>query len=238
MKTLIYFVCFGDRYKNMLNKCLYSLFNVGEYKGEVAIITHFDKKEFYNGDNLKILNVSTISDNITYYRNAKPKIVEFVNLEEYDQVLYLDCDILINSNRLNSLLVSWHKSKENIFIQRDITSLRRNKPYCGSEVLPVEERLKYGNYAFNAGVITANGRLFKKLCELWNGKNKEHEYQKDDQGNLVFVIVRNFIDIIKYTEDTTITNRKNDEYRTETILHFLTKSEGAMYSYFEKYIKG
>jgi hypothetical protein len=237
MKKLIYFVCFGERYKNFLNKCLYSLFNKGSYDGEVIIITHFKETDFFNYEKLNVINVKTENDNITYYRNAKPKIHELVDLKNYDFVLYLDCDILINTNKINNLIKEWSLNPNKIFIQKDIISIKRNKPYCGSDVLSLEERQRHGDKAFNAGIIGASGFLFEKLCIMWNNKNKEHNYEKDDQGNLVFVIIKNFLDNIVYTNDTTITNRKNDEYRTETILHFLTKSERAFYSYFDKYIK-
>lgn len=235
-KPLVYFVCFGERYKNLLNKCLYSLFKVGGYDGDVAILSHFRKEDFFQHDKIKVLNIKTDNDNITYYRNAKPRIYEYINLLEYSYIVYLDCDILINSNRFNSLISSW-SSNDKLMIQRDIISIGRNKPYCGSEVLSCEERTKYSNYAFNAGIIAAKSEFFLELCKKWNEKNKEYNYTKDDQGNLVFTIVRNYIDKIQYTNDTTITNRKNDEKRNETILHFLTKSEGAFYSYFDKYIK-
>jgi lipopolysaccharide biosynthesis glycosyltransferase len=235
--TLIYFVCFGERYKKFVNKAIYSLFNTGKYTGDVAVITHFNKEEFECNDRVNVLKIDSAINDITYFRNAKPTIINLIDITKYEYVIYLDCDILINTDKINSLILSWAAQSNNIVIQKDIMPIRKNKPYCGAEVLTQEEKVKYGNYAFNAGIIGANSTLFHALCDKWHNKNKEYNFTKDDQGNLIFVIVRNYIDIIKYTNDTTITNRKNDEKRTETILHFLTKSEQAFYSYFDKYIK-
>ena len=236
MRTLIYYVCFGEQFKKLLNMSLYSLFNVGKYDGTVVIITDFKKEDFYPSERIKIINVPDIKKETFFIRNMKSSLINYMDIRDYDFILYLDADVLINSDRLVPLMNEWGNQKH-LWIQHDIVPIKKNKPYCGSEVLTPEEKKNFGNYGFNAGIIGAKTALYSEVCSRWHILNYQHNFSKCDQGNLVAVIVRNYLDVVKYTNDTAITNRKNDEHRTETILHFLTKSEAAMYSYFDKYIK-
>jgi len=110
MKKLIYTVCMGsDKYVDMLNMCLYSLVKNGKFEGDIVVLCDFD--EFDNmyeirSDNLKFINIKNDVENlkiwgmpkIAWY--AKTTIFDYVNRNDYNEIMYLDIDTIVNGDIL------------------------------------------------------------------------------------------------------------------------------------------
>lgn len=95
----------NNKYRDMLNMCLYSLSKNGNFDGDVVVLSDFDSIYTIHNMNLKIINIkNNIPDwgfpKIAWY--AKSLIFKYVKREDYSAVMYLDIDTLINKE-INSL---------------------------------------------------------------------------------------------------------------------------------------
>jgi hypothetical protein len=110
LKRLIYLICMGpDKYVDMLNMCLYSLVKNGQFYGDIVVLSDFDT--FDNryginlaGVNLRIVNVwKDVEKHIDWGVSkvawfTKTKIFDYVNPNDYSDVMYLDIDTIVNGN--------------------------------------------------------------------------------------------------------------------------------------------
>lgn len=101
MKKLVYTVCMGgNKYRDMLNMCLYSISKNGNFNGDIVVLSDFDN--FDQNYNIKIINISSSSNmewrfpKIAWH--AKSLIFDYVDKKKYAEVMYLDIDTLINGD--------------------------------------------------------------------------------------------------------------------------------------------
>ena len=98
-----------DRYVDMLNMCLYSLIKNGQFEGDIVVLCDFDKFDNrYGVDfgevNCKVINIKNDMQNfgewgmtkIAWY--AKTTIFNYINKKDYDEIMYLDIDTIVNKN--------------------------------------------------------------------------------------------------------------------------------------------
>lgn len=249
MKSLVYFICFGEKYKKYTAMSIWSLINIGKYSDDIVVlgdINSFDPKynindkvNFINikSDLFKLANVDDETVVISHFQNAKALIQFYVDIKKYDFVLYLDSDVLINTNRINSMLEKY-SLEDKIVIQSDRSTIGGKRGInCGFDLFTETEIIRYGKIGLCSGVVGFPVNKFDvHFLNIWNTKNKAEHYSNSDQGNLHWVIAKFYENQFSYIEDTRV-HRSTDKSNT-TILHFFRKRLSLMDTYFEKHLAG
>ena len=197
IRTLVYYVSFGDKFREMTLQSIDTLITVGGYTGDIVVLT--DTDSFKCPADVRIINCATLVEqrvpfiaekhSFRYYSNIKGFITDTVDIGEYDVVLYLDSDVLINRCINETLKRCFEESV--IITQEDSTKVcgDSTKATNGGDVLD-QEGLRYlHGRGFCAGVVLVPGRFFNVLT-LWHQKNIGENMMKCDQGNLHWVFAR------------------------------------------------
>jgi hypothetical protein len=95
-KNLIYYTVSGDlKYLELLEISIKSLIDLGKYKDDILIICDSNIKENININypNLKFMLVDKVDGNLS--AGNKLRVYEYSHLPKYDNILFLDSDILI-----------------------------------------------------------------------------------------------------------------------------------------------
>ena len=247
--NLIYYVCFGEKYKKYTAMSIWSLVNIGKYEGDIFVlgdICEFDNKygindkvTFFNikDDIQRLMNIDEKTSVISHFQNTKALLQFYTNINDYEFVLYLDSDVLINTSKINEMINSYSKG-DKIVIQSDRSTIGGKRGInCGFNLFTEEEIKRYGHIGLCSGVVGFPVKKFGvNFLNLWNSKNKELGYSNSDQGNLHWVIAKFYEKDFKYIEDTKV-HRSIDKSDT-TILHFFRKRLSNMDVYFEKHLNG
>jgi hypothetical protein len=106
MKRLVYTICMGsDKYVDMLNMCLYSLVKNGKFEDDIVVLCDFDtfdNRYKLKNKNLKFINIKADIEKISIWGMpkiawyAKTTIFNYVNRNDYNEIMYLDIDTIIN----------------------------------------------------------------------------------------------------------------------------------------------
>jgi hypothetical protein len=187
-KNLIYFTLFNNlEYLSMLKLCLNTIFkNCIEPEFDMLFITEkvfveeilnitkeFKGKVYFNTD-------YTAEDSIKASMN-KLKIYNFANIQDYEKVLFLDCDIFIMKN-LNSVFEEkWIAEKLCVFNNPEVPVYSYNSKFHGLNTVSdgkLAELYYEGILPFNAGHFAfVNTPRMKKhfnnviwLTENWPGE--------------------------------------------------------------------
>lgn len=88
-KKLIYIIAIGDFYNAMAKMLINSLRKLGKYDGDILVFCN--NKSLYGINDIKIINVER-----DFKPKISPKIIlgKDINCDNYDRILFLDCDIL------------------------------------------------------------------------------------------------------------------------------------------------
>ena len=161
MKYLIYFVIGGEPdYVQLLSFCINTIRNYTD-NCVFDILVMCDKNYFQYIKNLPVDHFHITDDNKTIDRvsTRKVEIFSFEKIEDYDKVLYLDCDIVIAGNLLNimenviaddKLYVCKDKVGDECKISDHFSSFfsRIDRPYTEKDIEFFEQNKIY---PFNAG---------------------------------------------------------------------------------------
>lgn len=244
MKYLIYFVSFGSLYENHTAQAIWSLLNVGKYKGDIAVIGDRDKlrDDFNINDKVKFINVNSLmketyniteKSQICNFQNTKPFIYKVIDINQYDYILYLDSDVLINSDKINEIL-DFYSSKEKIAIQSDRSTIGGKRGInCGFNLFTDDEIQKFKNIGLCSGVVGVPKKYYG-LFKIWEEKLIKDHTITSDQGALHWVIAHNFLNDFEYIKDTRV--YRSDLISKTTVLHFFRKRLYLMDSYFTKHL--
>jgi hypothetical protein len=240
-RFLIWGLSFGRRCRGLAPLWLNSISQIGRWRHDVVILG--DKLVLsLSAPNLKVINI--VPDVETKYsfphrqwdayvcHNWKPQIQFYTDLSQYDYALYLDMDVLVNTDRLEALLAS-KVARNKICVQKDVIPISADRFFTGRDTLTAEEKAKWGEHSMCAGIIGfPTTEVGLRFARHWFETNQEGKFRKNDQSNLIALLLRHYPNDWEYLGDTVIARRLG-RYE-ETLLHFSAGRHALMRDYYGK----
>lgn len=244
LKKLIYLVCMGpDKYKDMLNMCLYSLVKNGKFDGDIVVLSDFDTFDNryginLDGVNLRIVNVWKDVERFTEWGMSKiawyckTTIFDYVDQTHYSDVLYIDIDSIVNGN-INELF-SQLQSYPILVQNNGKTKIRHfmNTLYAITSDMTKYDKMKFDDCSCCAGIFLIHETQFRVL-ELW--RESLHNYYKfkeiGDQEPLALTIILNQLEIKNIDN---VYFHKSVEKTNLIIAHFMSKRYEVQCEYFKR----
>lgn len=224
-KTLIYScVFFNEKYVELLRLLLKSYVLFGNPRKDIdyLVICNPDYKE--NVDKafreIEIEGKIWDLDLKTLFEAGYSRlfIFDYPNINEYDKILYLDCDILVSNNISN--LIDFELENKIYALKEGNT----NHPYWGGQFFPdghnVVEAYSSGILLFNNNVIIK--QLFKTILDHIN-RHKEQELPIPDCLDQPFIVYHSITQQLYNNEkliEFCLNNPDHVGCQGETILHF------------------
>ena len=228
-KNLVWYISFGSyESKEMTKNSILSLLKWGNYKGDIIVLsddTVLNDNLESRYPNIRVINVKENLSKIGFPPElgkfeifcVKPIIYQYVDVKEYNYLLYLDSDTLITNKKINYLFDYWADIGK-IQIQHNAHwNTSQSQPSTGSEVLTEEMKLNNKTLSLCAGVFGCPGNKFgEQFLKDWDAKNKEGNFRKDDQGNLFYIIIEKYLRDFQYCDDV----KRADYDLDKTICHY------------------
>lgn len=196
-KYLLWFVWIGMTDATMLIKSIISYFKIGGYVGDVVVLTDMKKPvelnrfptvRFITANAKQRLGKTTINKANIYC--LKPMIVDYVDVHQYDWMVYSDADILCVKPSLMQLFQAMN-DKSFIWYAKDVGTVARHQKCQGFGILTDEELIKYKDFSVNAGWIHLPcNDLGLDVLHRWSEINRSRGYEWDDQGVLYSLLIR------------------------------------------------
>jgi len=242
MRFLIYLVSFGAAFRDFTQMALTSVRQVGKWEHDIAVLSDSDTP--FGDSAATVINIlpdlqnrypwftSTTGMRISHF---KPEVEYYIDLQQYDYVLYLDSDILVNSDRLTDL-VSTLCRESRVAVQRDCISVSSGQSFAGGWVLTPEEQRAWGHYQVNAGILgfPVDSRS-RRILRDWRRMNVAKRFKSRDQGNLIALLLRKYHGQWSYIEDAGF-GRRLQRY-PYTFVHFTTHKDEMMGPYYEQILR-
>ncbi|MEN3177795.1 glycosyltransferase [Gluconobacter sp. OJA] len=202
---LVYLTCFGGSdIISSAEESIYSLFHFGDFIGEVLIITDnenisFSEKllPFMGRIHFQKSNAYDFFD-FTLSRYMISNISEMIN---YSPIMYMDCDIIINSN-INEVFHDSMKIDKILFSEE--YRLSESSPWFGGEHWKevgkdyklMQSGINSGIFVFNS-IDAAKEILISVVQSMINSQKTKHSRSKIiletlDQPNLNYVLMAHF----------------------------------------------
>lgn len=182
MKLIYYSISGNSEYVKLIEMSINSLLKNG-YNGDILIICDENIKNILqlNYENLLYM----IIDKVDSHQSSgnKLRIYEYEKLENYDKILYLDCDILITKN-IDLLFLECNEDKFVVSSESEELKETIILVHWAGPLLSLEEKKLYENIkSINAGVflfnnIPSNLELLKKTYEMFIDKEKYPCYEQ------------------------------------------------------------
>jgi hypothetical protein len=201
-KNLIYYTVSGDKnYLQLLNLSIESLTIFGKYKGDILLICDQVIKDNITIDypNLKFMIVDEVDKNLS--SGNKLRIYEYENLSNYDNILFLDSDILI-INDINIVFKESNLINDKFIVSSEIGLGHNNRVITNyghaGELLTDDQKIIYKDVpCINAGCFLfrnnkENLEILKETYNLYiNGKR--FDLYEQPYLNYVLLIKNKFI---------------------------------------------
>lgn len=242
-RFLIWGVCF-EKAVSLAPYWLNSLIEIGRWRHDLVLLgdsglkslSHPQLKVFdITGDIRKKYSLPRWKWSNFTATNMKPEIQYYVDLSQYDYALYLDMDILANTDRLEAMVESKRQTGM-ISVQKDIIPVRADRPFTGRFTLTPEEKVRWADVAVCAGMvgvpITETGM---SLLKDWQAMNRKARFYQSDQAKLIALLVRQYSGKWDYLGDTVVA-RKVDRY-PQTLLHFSAGRGDLMKRYYRETLR-
>jgi hypothetical protein len=228
-RFLIWTISFGPAFGELIPFWLGSIRGTGQWRHDVVLlgdrhVTRFDSCGTRAIDIVASLErqygvpVSEWYPNLVH--NAKPQIMFQTDLDRYDYVLYMDVDCLVNSDRLEELVAAAH-ARGKITVQRDRLRVGSGLTCTGRDTLSAEEKARWSRHAICAGVVgVPTNETGRRFLGAWYDANAASQFRKNDQANLIALLLRHFAEDWEYLGDTRIVQFTGLTRYSETLVHF------------------
>jgi hypothetical protein len=204
---LVWSVVFGEEFKELHHMWLEALRSFGGYNGDVIIITDEDRID----GRTRYVNMKervvpgprpTPRDVVKAVCKNKTSIVDVAGAADHDFLLYLDADVLVTRPRFVDIMANVSAAGR-IVAQRDLTPVSTQKPYTAWAELTPEERIRFANDGFCAGMVgfPANDIGLTALRE-WHKANWTPDKLHGDQVRLNLLLFRQFLGLWDYLPET------------------------------------
>jgi hypothetical protein len=245
---LIWTLSFGAAFGKLIPYWLGSIRGMGRWPHDVVLLGDRHVMPFESSDaraidivpSLERLYGAPVSDwyaNLVH--NAKPQILFHVDLDRYDYVLYMDVDCLVNSDRLEGLVAAAH-ARGKITVQRDRLRVRSGLICTGRDTLSADEKKQWGHHAICAGIVGApTNDMGRRFLNAWYDVNADSQFRKNDQANLIALLLRQYADDWDYVGETRIVQFTALTRYAETIIHFsgADRQKDLLRRYYAEYLQ-
>ncbi len=205
-KNLIFYICFGGLYhREMTAMSILSIIDNTNFSGDIVILTDeigINHAHTKIRDRVCQINIfdkkpelrEVIKNKFNVYC-IKAMIYEFINISNYQYILYLDADTIINIKDIESVMLYWKVLGKIQIATHEGWTVAKNRPSTGSQFLTDEEKERWSSLGFCAGVIGIPcNELGLEFLIKWNNLNSRFNYEFDDQGALTALLLRDFYD--------------------------------------------
>jgi hypothetical protein len=236
-RCLIYLICIGEAFRRFAAMAITSLREIGKWPYDIVLLSD-SEKPLAGCPDVAVIDMFSAAKRrypwLTPSRYVLPHLkteVEYhVDLARYDYVLYLDCDVLVNSERLTELVATLCREQA-IVVQQDIIAVGSGLTLAGGRILSKAEQRRWGAFAINAGIFGLPMiPMGRRLLRDWRQVNVEQQFKKRDQGNLIALLLRKYYGQWSYIGDTTF-GRTLERY-PETFVHFTIHKDQLMEPYY------
>jgi hypothetical protein len=236
-RYLIFLICIGEAFRRFAAMAVTSIREVGKWPYDIVLLSD-SEGPLAGCPDVTVMDMFSAAKRrypwLTLHRHAlhhlKTEIEYHVDLTRYDYVLYLDCDVLVNSDRLTDLVATFCREQA-IVVQQDNIPVASGFGFAGGLILSKTERRQWGAFAINAGIFgLPMNPLGRRLLRDWRQLNVDQQFTKRDQGNLVALLLRKYYGLWGYIGDTTF-GRRLERY-PETFVHFTTHKDQLMEPYY------
>jgi len=236
-RYLIFLLCIGDAYRRYAAMAATSMRKVGGWRHDIVLLS--DSEQPLAGcPDVTVIDVLTEAKarypwftlKTPDIHHLKTELEHHVDLSRYDYVLYVDCDVLVNSDRLTETVAALSRERA-IVVQQDIVAVSSGKAFAGGSILSKAEQQLWGDVAINAGLVgfpmTPIGR---RLLRDWRLLNVDQQFRSRDQGNMVSLLLRKYYGQWGYLMDAVI-GRGLARY-PHTFVHFTNRKSELMEAYY------
>ena len=201
-KNLIYYIAFGEYYhREMVKFSILSVIDRTDFNGDIIVLSDEEgipqDVDFINSR----VNIISIFDTFPDLRLkivnkynifcVKALLHKIIDIQQYNFILYLDADTLLNFTNLNRLMDFWASCNLIQIANHEGWDVSKERPSTGSQFLTKEEIIKWSGKGFCAGVLGFPGNeLGLKLLEDWYLLNMINNFEFDDQGALTSLLLR------------------------------------------------
>jgi hypothetical protein len=238
-RFLLYTVAMGERYRAFASMLANSVFMIGKWRHDMVVLSDRDSL-VGSPPGLRVIdttkNVSTpVQRGAIYAKRAKTAIQYHVDFKDYNYIVFLDSDMLVNTSRLHDL-VCRAESSGHICVMKDWPNwtVGLGHRLTGRYVLTAQEREKWADVSINAGVVGFPGNDlgldFLRRWETMNIVGSERRFS--DNASLYAIILRHFGGRWQHIGDTAPVS-KLKRY-SETLLHFAARKDDLMESYYSE----
>jgi hypothetical protein len=236
-RYLIYLICFGEAFRRYAAMPITSIRKIGGWRHDIVLLSD-SEAPLAGCPDVTVIDMLSAAKRRYPWLMARPyalhhlktKIEYHVELSNYDYVLYVDGDVLVNNDRLPALVAAFCREQA-IVVQQDNIPVGSGLRLAGGQILSQAEQQRWRAFAINAGIVgfpaTPIGR---RLLRDWRRLNVDQEFKKRDQGNLIALLLRKYYGQWGYIGDTTF-GRALNRY-PETFIHFTTHKEQLMEAYY------
>ncbi len=246
-KFLLWSIAFGPRGKSLAAVWLSAIRETAKWGHDVFLlgdgaITCFDgrltraidiRSDVVSRYDLKLTEWSHWTLN-----NLKAQVLHYVDVARYDYVIYLDIDVLANSERLEQLVSKVHKAGK-IAVQKDCTCLSQRK-IAALRSLGFPTREEYESWCQRpicAGVMgfPTSPRGLSALND-YAVACEQMRFRYSDQAKLTALLNRHYNDHWEFLGDTCYGRRLTPKY-TETLVHFSGQRDGLLKLYAKYHLR-
>jgi hypothetical protein len=161
LRTLIYTASLGAPvYRRMTELCIHSLREVGCYGGRILVFTNNGYRP--RGPGIEVIRVPPVIGR-TRMQEFKVAAAPQIASDEYDRILWIDCDILA-VDRIAPLL---GEGEEEVRGALEEPFTRMSDPACGDCLTPDEKLQASGRWGINAGLLSFPGPRYQEYARLW-----------------------------------------------------------------------
>ena len=242
-KYLIYLVCIGVAFRRYATMAIKSIREIGGWRHDIVLLS--DSEAPLPGcENVIVIDMLRAA-RLRYpwlkmkrytFSHFKPELEYHVDLSRYDYILYLDCDVLVTSDRLTEIVAGLSRESA-IAIQQDGFAVSSGRGFAGGHLLTVAERRTWGHHAINAGVVGIPMSLMgRRLLRDWRQLNVDQQFRSRDQGNLISLLLRKYRGQWGYIADATM-GREVKPYPA-TFVHFTSYHKNTLMEAYYRQLLG
>jgi hypothetical protein len=236
-RYLIYLVAVGEEFRRYAAMAITSMRKIGGWRQDVVLLSDSAEPPAGCADVMVFDMLSAAKARYPWLtsrplglHHLKTELEYHVDLSSYEYVLYVDCDVLVTSDRLNDI-VSALSREGAIVVQQDVVGVASGRSFAGGRILTKAEQRRWGHFAVNTGVVgfpmTPMGR---RLLRDWRQLNVDQEFKSRDQGNMIALLLRRYYGQWGYLADATM-GRALQRY-PHTFVHFTTRKKTMMELYY------
>ena len=236
-RYLIYLLCVGEAFRRYAAMAITSMRKVGGWTQDIVLLSD-SERPLIGCPDVQVIDMLSaararypwLTSRTLALHHLKTELEYHVDLSTYDYVLYVDCDVLVNSKRLSGLVAALAREGA-VAVQQDTIAVVSGKSFAGGRILTKDEQRQWRDFAVNTGVVglpmTPIGR---RLLRDWRQLNVDQHFESRDQGNMIALLLRKYHGQWGYVTDA-VMGRKLKPYQ-ETFVHFTTHKEELMEAYY------